>query len=334
MTSVILNFTASDLEKEERLDKFLITELKKTADYAWISRSKVQELINIGRVKNSKNDVTNDISKKVKNGESFIMEVDFHDPSKPELKAANDIKLNIVFEDEFLIVLNKQAGLTVHPGAGAFDDTLVNALVAHLGENFCKNPLDPFRPGLVHRLDRDTTGLMLIAKSEKARENLSAQIQSRAVTRLYHAFVWNKPDLAYGKIDANISRSSIDRRKMSIHGQHGKKAVTHYKLLEKFFGGVASLVECKLETGRTHQIRVHFEYKRMPLLGDQVYKGQENWKKTGSLDPEVLEFVKTFPRQALHSKYIKFTHPETQKEMEFEIDYPEDLKELKNKLSK
>ena len=320
-----MNFFKVEITEEnhkKRLDKAL-AEL--ASDY---SRNRLQSLIKGGQVQVNKN-IVKDISYKISTGD----EIEFNIPEtiSTDIKPAEHIKIDIVYEDEDLLVINKQAGLTVHPGAGNFDDTLVNALVAKLGENLSGINGEK-RPGIVHRLDRDTTGLMLVAKNDNSHQFLSEAIEYREVVRIYHALVWNKPELPIGKIKANIGRSPKDRTKMAVVKRSGKEAITHYKQLKTYFNGTLSLIECKLQTGRTHQIRVHMEHKKMPLIGDQSYYGNKNYKKSGSLNKEIKETTESFSRQALHARYIEFEHPTSGEIMQFEQEYPNDIKILLEKL--
>jgi 23S rRNA pseudouridine1911/1915/1917 synthase len=318
------NLKVSESDAGKRLDKYL------SENIIELSRSRIQGLIEEKSVKINQKIIDNSNYKTCLSDEITI-ELPEAKPSK--LSAKTDITLDVVFEDKYLMVINKQAGLTVHPGAGNFDDTLVNALIARLGENL-SSINGVLRPGIVHRLDRDTTGLILIAKTDEAHQSLSAQLKEREIKRIYHAVVWNKPDIKVGKIATSIARSKVDRTKMSIYKTFGKQAVTHYTLLNVYFEGILSLLEFRLETGRTHQIRVHAEHKKMPLLGDKTYSGQPSMRKYGKLPEKIKNVVLEFPRQALHAKKIEFTHPINGKLMKFEIDYPKDMKELLKKFAK
>lgn len=302
-----------------RLDKFLSENLKE------FSRSRIQSLIEEnavtlnGRIQNTAN-------YKIIEGDEI--KINLPEAKPTGIKPSKNIELDIVYEDDDLLVINKQAGLTVHPGAGNYDDTMVNALVEYLGKNL-SSINGELRPGIVHRLDRDTTGLMLVAKTDKAHKSLAAQLKSREVKRIYHALVWNCPLVKIGKIEANIARSKVDRKRMAIYKTHGKEAVTHYTVLNSYFGMALALLECRLETGRTHQIRVHMEHKKMPLVGDQTYSGQMNIKKLGLVNSKkAKEALLSFPRQVLHAKRIEFTHPSTEEHMKFEANYPDDIKKL------
>lgn len=239
-----------------------------------------------------------------------------------------NIELNIVYEDKFLLVINKQAGLTVHPGAGNHTDTLVNALLAKYDFKGLSSVAGDTKPGIVHRLDRDTTGVLLVAKDNATHRELSRQIKDREVQRIYHALVWNKPTLIVGKVDTFMGRHHSDRRKRSVYKTTGKHAVTNYKLIKSYFGGVLSLMELRLDTGRTHQIRVHMEHLNLPVVGDKTYHGNQNQKKISLLPEKIKDDILNFPRQALHAREIIFTHPHSFKEMHFTADYPKDIKNL------
>ncbi len=313
------NLTVSicNIDGKERADK-LISSL-----FDELSRNRIQMLVDAGLIKINGAPIETS-STKIKNKD--LVEIEIPDAVATTIKPKDDIDLDIVYEDSDMLVINKQAGLTVHPGAGNHDDTMVNALVAKIADLSGINGV--MRPGIVHRLDRDTTGLMLVAKNDNAHQFLAEGIQTRDVTRIYHALVWNCPSLPGGKIETHIGRHPRDRTKMAVLKKTGKEAITHYRLLKSYFGGVLSLVECKLETGRTHQIRVHMEHKNMPLVGDDTYGGHIHSKRSGSLPEKVRAAVQGFERQALHAKYIGFTHPTTFEPMEFEVDYPEDFKRL------
>ena len=240
------------------------------------------------------------------------------DKPKPE-----NIPLDILYEDDFLLVINKQAGLVVHPAPGNYEHTLVNALLYH-----CKGSLSGIggvkRPGIVHRLDKDTSGIMLVAKNDEAHRYLSKGISTKQIERKYKAIVWGEPKQKVGIINANIARHVHDRKKMSVVKNIGRVAITEYKVLNSY--GFASLIECNLQTGRTHQIRVHLSNIGFPVIGDQLYaKG----KTVSSKMPDIL---KLFPRQALHSYSLSFVHPFTKKQLTFESVLPNDIKRLKESI--
>ena len=245
-----------------------------------------------------------------------------------DLKAEN-IPIDIVFEDEHLLVVNKEPNFVVHPSPGHNSGTLVNAILYH-----CDGKLSGIggikRPGIVHRLDKDTSGLMLVAKTEIAHLNLSDMFKNHSIERNYQLLVWNVPD-SNGLIDQPIGRSKFNRKKMAIN-LNGKKAVTHWTLLETF-SNLVSLISCKLQTGRTHQIRVHMSSIGHSLIGDKIYGGLPQKNKTlNSIQKNVINECKSFSRQALHSKTLTFEHPISKKQMHFDIDLPNDIKNLLNSI--
>lgn len=238
----------------------------------------------------------------------------------PATPQGEDIPLDIVFEDKHVIVIDKQAGLVVHPAAGNREGTLVNALIAHCG-NTLSGIGGELRPGIVHRIDKDTTGLMVVAKTEKAHTSLGKQFAAHAVTRVYKALVWGVPRMLAGTIDADLGRSPLNRQKVAVLRIGGKPARTHYKVVETF-GATAALVECRLETGRTHQVRVHMAHLGHPLIGDPVY-GRPRSIPGLSLD---------IGRQALHAAVLGFHHPGLDKPVLFESELPADFRETLDKL--
>ena len=241
-----------------------------------------------------------------------------------------DIPLDIVYEDESLLVINKPAGLVVHPGHGNYTGTLVNALAFHF-DNLPMNSSE--RPGLVHRIDKDTTGLLVVAKTESAMTHLAKQFEDKSSEREYIALVWGNVKEDEGTIEGNIARHVKDRMQMAVfpEGDQGKPAITHYKVLERF--GYVTLVSCKLETGRTHQIRVHMKYIGHPLFNDARYGGDLILK--GTTFTKYKQFIdncfKTLPRQALHAKTLGFEHPVTKKFMQFDTEIPQDMQECLEK---
>lgn len=241
---------------------------------------------------------------------------------------AEDIPLDIVYEDEAIIVLNKPAGMVVHPGQGNPTGTLVNGLLHHVKE-LADSPSGTDRPGIVHRIDKLTTGLMIVGKTEQALAHLSLQFFNREIERRYIALVWGDPG-EEGRIEGNIGRSLKNRKLMSVfpEGDFGKHAATNFLKIKDL--GYVSLVECKLETGRTHQIRAHFRHIGHPLFGDLDYDGTRIWK--GTVFTKYKQFVKNcfaiLPRQALHAKSLGFVHPTTEEKMFFESDLPDDMKEV------
>jgi 23S rRNA pseudouridine1911/1915/1917 synthase len=286
-----------------------------------ITRSRIQQLIESGNVRINGN-LINSASTKVR----ALDEIEIFVPAPVDTKIREaDIPLDIVYEDEDLLVINKQAGLTVHPGAGRHSDTLVNALL-----KVCKGSLSGIggvsRPGIVHRLDRDTSGLMVVAKNDHAHVSLSSQIANRSLKRVYNALVWGVPVPHSGSISTLIGRRFNDRTCMQVLTRGGKSAVTHYKILEAY--SYASLVECRLETGRTHQIRVHMSHLGHSVVGDQSY-GHNMRKIQKYYEGAVAEELSAFTRQALHSCFIEFIHPRASQVMQFNANMPKDMEYVK-----
>ncbi len=301
-----------------------------------ISRSLAQKIIkNLQLNLNGK--VCDNISEKLKTGDFIEISVDSKIPSSEnnhnKIEPNSDIKINILYEDDFLLVINKQAGLTIHPGAGNHKDTLVNALI-HKYKNNLSMLNGKARAGIVHRLDRDTTGVLLIAKDDYTHRELANQIKERTAKRIYHTLVWNKPKMIAGNLQTNIGRHPVDRKKRAVFKTSGKVAITKYKLLNSFFDGAISLLEVTLETGRTHQIRVHMEHLGMPVIGDKVYSGNQNQKKIGSIPTKILEKFESFNRQFLHAYEISFDHPETLERLSFQAPYPKDIKSILTAIEK
>ena len=316
-------FEVAENEDGIRLDKFLT--IKFAAVKPEINRTKIQHLLEMDLVLNEKNQPCNAPSQKTKLGQKFF--VSTIDP-KPSHLVAKEIPFEIVFEDDDLLVINKPAGLTVHPGTGNQDNTLVNGLL-FTHQNRLSSISGEFRPGIVHRLDKDTSGLMLVAKNDFTHQILSQKLRDRDIKRTYVAFIYGCVTPARGMVNKNIVRSRMNRLKMAISRTLGRVAITNYETKETFLDGFASLIECRLQTGRTHQIRVHLEAIKHSLIGDQLYN---SCKKTlpKNFSNETRSFVQNFPRQALHSCKIGFQHPRSNEEMSFEIELPEDLKMLKN----
>lgn len=260
-------------------------------------------------------------------------------PPTDPVPAPETIPLDIVFEDAALIVLNKPAGLVVHPAAGNATGTLVNALIAHCGASL-SGIGGVARPGIVHRLDKDTSGLLVVAKTDRAHRRLAAQFadhgRSGGFTRAYLAFVWGCPALPSGSVDAPLDRDPRNREKIAVR-PNGRWAVTHWRLIESYAGTdgrpVASLLECRLETGRTHQIRVHMAHIGHPLLGDATY-GAGFRTKAGLLPPEARTCLESLRRQALHATCLGFAHPSSGEFIEFTAELPQDLAGLRRALAK
>lgn len=299
-----------------RIDKFLVNRLLNA------SRSKIQQAADAGSVLVNGQPVKSNYKVKPLDEISIVMT---YPPRETEI-IPEDIPLDIVFEDDHLLVVNKPAGMVVHPGHGNFTGTLVHALAFH----FQHLPLfqtGDSRPGLVHRIDKDTSGLLVVAKTEEAKNKLAKQFFDRTSDRRYHALVWGSFEEPEGRIEGNIGRSLKNRKVMSVFpdGDFGKPAATRYKVLEEF--SYVSLVECKLETGRTHQIRAHFRFIGHPLFNDSNYGGDEILK--GTTFTKYKQFVqncfKMLPRQALHAKTLAFDHPETGERLEFDSELPDDM---------
>jgi 23S rRNA pseudouridine1911/1915/1917 synthase len=295
----------------ERLDRALQQRLP------GLSRSRLKQLILSGQVANDGN-VIRDPARKVRAGQTFVVILPELEDATPQAQA---IPLDIRFEDAHLIVIDKPAGLVVHPAPGNPDGTLVNALIAYCGESLAGIG-GVRRPGIVHRLDKDTSGLMVAAKTELAHRALSADFAARRIARAYAALVWGVPLPVAGEIEGNIGRSMTNRKKMAVVGaQRGKPAVTRYKV-ERVFADMAALIECRLLTGRTHQIRVHLAERGHPLIGDPVYGG-----RTARRSVKDLAAV-AFSRQALHARHLGFVHPASGEYLAFDSDLPSDMKSL------
>jgi 23S rRNA pseudouridine1911/1915/1917 synthase len=277
-----------------------------------LSRARIQSLMHQGYLTLYGEPAT-DSSRKTKAGEAYTLVIPPPEKAEPE---AQEIDLKIVYEDDDVIVIDKQAGLVVHPAPGNREHTLVNALLAHCPESL-SGIGGVARPGIVHRLDKDTSGLIVVAKNDAAHQALAKQFADRSLSRTYHALVWGVPTPPSGSIDAPIGRSVKDRKKMAVTGK-GKSALTHYKVIEDF--GCVSLVECKLATGRTHQIRVHMAHIKHPVVGDPAYGKGRNAK--------CPEAVNKFPRQALHAVELHFIHPRSGKLRKFTSKLPTDMQKL------
>ena len=295
-----------------RLDRTLADKIES------LSRSRIKLLIGSGCVTIDGKTIE-DPNFRVKQGMTLALRVPEPTPDRPEPQY---IPLDIYYEDEHLIVLNKPAGLVVHPAVGNPDRTLVNALLAHCGDTL-SGIGGVKRPGIVHRLDKDTSGLLIAAKSEAAHHGLALQFSAHTIERCYTALVWGVPSPLSGTIEGAIGRSSKNRKKMAVVSRGGKDAVTHYRVLEAF-GMAASSVECRLETGRTHQIRVHMAYKGNSLIGDPLYG---SGRRRG-LDVTLAGAVKAFNRQALHAKVLGFVHPITNETLQFSAEEPQDYLDL------
>ena len=313
-------FVADAGQNPIRVDKFLINRIQN------LSRNKIQMAAKSGFIFVNEISVKSNFKIKPKD----IVKVTLPHPPFENLLKSEKIPLNIVFEDDHIIVINKQAGMVVHPGHGNYSGTLVNALLYHF-KNLPVNSNE--RPGLVHRLDKDTSGLIVVAKSDLAMKSLAYQFYNKTIDRKYHALVWGNVLQDSGTINANISRDLKNRLRMLVYPKAdiGKKAITHYKVIERF--GYVTLLECNLETGRTHQIRVHMKHVGHTLFNDERYGGNVVLK--GTKFSKYKQFVdncfKILPRQALHAKTIGFNHPFNKKQMTFNSDLPEDISEVLKK---
>ena len=307
-------FEASKGQEPLRVDKFLMNFIENA------TRNKIQKAAKEGHIR--VNDVVVKQNYKVKAGDE--VKVVFTHPPYQFLLTPEDIPLDIVYEDDVLMVVNKAAGMVVHPGHGNYSRTLINALIYHI-KNLPVNSSE--RPGLVHRIDKDTSGLLVIAKTEKAMAHLSKQFFDRTSEREYIALVWGNMINDSGTVEGNIGRHPKNRLQMTVfpEGESGKEAKTHYKVLERF--GYLSLISCKMETGRTHQIRAHLKHIGHTLFNDERYGGDKILK--GTTFTKYKQFVentfKILPRQALHAKTLGFVHPYTGKFMSFNTDIPEDI---------
>ncbi|MBY5535038.1 RluA family pseudouridine synthase [Rhizobium leguminosarum] len=319
----------ADETAEGRLDAWLTAQVGEE-----FSRSRIKALIKDGQVFLRGEPVT-DPQRKVRTGDSF--ELTLPEPEDPTPQG-EDIPLDILHEDDDVIVISKPSGLVVHPGAGNWTGTLVNALIHH-----CSDTLSGIggvrRPGIVHRLDKDTTGVMVVAKNDIAHRHLSLQFADHGRTmpleRAYQAIVWGRPRTLSGTVEAPLGRATGDRTRRAVKrpdSQDADEAITHYQVIERFHEkpdatAFASLVECRLETGRTHQIRVHMAHIGHPLLGDTVY-GAGFKTKANLLPDEIRKVVNGFSRQALHAFMLQFEHPRTGEIMHFEVPLPDDMVEL------
>lgn len=306
-------FTTPPVSTEQtniRLDKFL------TTICAGYSRNQIIRFITSDCVRNAQTqDFINEPDYRTKAGESYFVTPPNAVPAIPE---PENIALDILYEDSDLLVVNKPAGMVVHPGAGNYTGTLVNALLYH-----CKDSLSGIggvkRPGIVHRIDKDTSGILVVAKNDRAHVHLSEQFAAHTIERVYQAFTWGFVQNKTGIITGNIGRSPTNRQKMAIVKTGGKTAFTHYERLASY-GTTASHVQCILETGRTHQIRVHLTSVGHSLIGDTVY---------GMIPKQAPAYLRFFPRQALHAGFLAFLHPVSGKRLAFEAPLPTDMAELK-----
>ena len=310
-----INLIVKDADKNLRVDVFINKKENK------ISRTRIKNLILDKKLKLN-NQINIDPSKKVSYGDTLELII-------PEPKIASltpyKYKLDIIYEDEDLIVINKPAGIVMHPGAGNFDKTIVNALINY-DKNSLSNIGDELRPGIVHRIDKNTSGLIVVAKNNETHENLSIQFSKHSITRVYQLLIWGKVKPSKGKIETFITRSSKNRQMMEVSRTKGKKAITNYKTIEIFeneYTPTLSLLECKLETGRTHQIRVHMNFMGNSIVGDDKYK--KKFKKIKNINVKLEKKLTNLKRQFLHAKTIGFIHPKKNKEMIFNSILPQEL---------
>lgn len=307
-------------ESGMRLDKWLSESLPE------FSRARLKTLILTGRTK-IRGVTVSEPSTKIKPGDVAKLTVP---PTISANPLGQQIPLDIVYEDNSIIVINKQAGMVVHPAAGNPDGTLVNALIAHCGESL-SGIGGVRRPGIVHRLDKNTSGLMVAAKTDEAHRELSKGFKSRTIHRTYLALVWGNPAPQVGEISENIGRSQKNRKKMTVLISGGRKALTKYKVLETW-GKQVSLVECVLDTGRTHQIRVHLAHRGHPVIGDPTY-GRISPNRLETVPGPAKELIKGLKRQFLHAKALELPHPITGEDLRFETPLPIELKEILTRYS-
>ena len=312
------DFTASSGQEPLRVDKFLMNFIDNA------TRNKIQKAAVNGNI--LVNNLPVKSSYKVKSGDRVSIVYSY--PKQTNELIPQDIPINITYEDDDILIVNKEAGMVVHPGFGNYDGTLVNALAYHFDN--LPNKSSENRPGLVHRIDKNTSGILVIAKNEDCMTILSKKFEKRDLNRLYVALVWGDLKEDSGFIEGNIGRSLKNRKIMSVFpdGEYGKYAKTNYKVLERF--GYVTMVECKLETGRTHQIRAHFKFLGHPLFNDAEYGGDLILK--GTTFTKYKQFVqncfKICPRQALHARSLEFTHPKTNDLMSFESELADDMSQL------
>ena len=310
-----INLIVENNDKNLRVDAFINKKENK------ISRTRIKNLI-LNKKLRLNNKIIEDPSKKISIGD--FIELIIPEPKKASLKAYK-YKLDIIYEDEDLIVLNKPAGIVMHPGAGNFDNTIVNALINH-DKNSLSNIGGELRPGIVHRIDKNTSGLVVIAKNNQTHEHLSIQFSKHSIVRIYQLLIWGKIRPSKGKIETLITRSSKNRQMMEVSNIKGKRAITNYKTVEIFENKntpTLSLLECKLETGRTHQIRVHMNYLGNSIVGDDKYK--KKFKRIKNIDPLLEKKLINLNRQFLHAKTIGFIHPKKNQEIIFDSILPLEL---------
>jgi 23S rRNA pseudouridine1911/1915/1917 synthase len=310
-----INYIVDVEDKNLRIDIFIN---KKNNE---LSRTRIKNLILNSNVMLNGSTLI-DPSKKISEGDNISIIIP--EPKKISLKPYK-FKLNIIHEDSDLIVIDKPAGIAMHPAPGNYDNTIVNALIDY-DKDSLSNIGDELRPGIVHRIDKDTSGLIVVAKNNKTHEELSKQFNEHTITRVYQLLIWGKIRPSKGKINTFIKRSSRNRQMMEASLIKGKKAITNYETLEIFENEKSptlSLIECKLETGRTHQIRVHMNYLGNSILGDTKYK--KKYKKIKNIDIKLNNLITNLNRQFLHAKTLGFIHPKTNEEMIFSSILPQEL---------
>ena len=316
-------FFIEESDKNTRLDKFLTDKLQS------LSRSQIKKVILSKGVKIDKKVVVSS-SEKLKEGSKVEIEI----KQKSSKILPKKIELNIIYEDEDIVIINKPSGLTVHPGAGNFENTLVNGLV-HKYKKKLSNINNLIRPGIVHRIDKDTSGLLIVAKNNLAHTKLSKQFSDHSIGRKYQCLIWGVLRPLKGKIDTLIARDKRNRQLMTVSEMRGKRAITNYKTLKVFSNKNLpriSLLECELETGRTHQIRVHLKYKGSSIIGDRQY-GKKNIKFK-SINKELVEILNDLDGQILHAKTLEFIHPSQNKVLKFNSDLPNNFKKILHLLAK
>lgn len=306
-----------------RIDKYL------TERNPYISRNRIQAAAEAGAIRVNNKPVKSNYKVRPLDVITLMLDKPKHDTSI----VAEDIPLNIVYEDDALMVVNKEAGMVVHPGAGNFTGTLINAVAWHLKDLESFDPNDP-EVGLVHRIDKDTSGLLVVAKTADAKSILGKQFFNKTTHRSYNALVWGNLAEDEGRIEGNIARDPKDRLRMTVFptdSEIGKPAVTHYRVIERF--GYVTLIECILETGRTHQIRAHMKHIGHPLFGDERYGGCEilRGQRSSTYKAFIMNCFKICNRQALHARTLGFVHPITGKQMDFTSEWPSDLSQLVEK---
>ena len=320
-------FICNEEETGQRLDIFLFNSVNKNCDEL-ISRNRIKSLIENNCVQKDDVYISSPSSKTVLKSIYKL----YIPPAIQAKPAPEKIQLDVLYEDNDIIIINKEVGMVVHPGFGNHSGTLVNALLYH-----CKDTLSGIggitRPGIVHRIDKDTSGILVIAKNDYSHIHLSNQFKEHSITRTYIAVVWGVIKNNTGTIENKISRHPYNRKKMRV-SSNGKVAITHWETQKTYFN-LASLIKCKLETGRTHQIRVHFSNLGNHLVGDKVYSNPKTKKRfLLKTNQEMYNLLKLFPRQALHANHLSLDHPKTKKRLSFDVQIPDDIKNLICKLSK